>query len=70
VTAELKAIVEVMRATPGLYVLKDPRAVNAIVPLWVVDGKIFSMQIDEMLDPERFLDDVKITGPVFHAPNA
>ena len=48
--------VAAMLTTPGFYVALDPKAPNAIVPLVVVDGAVFSMKSDSQLDPERFFD--------------
>lgn len=63
----VRADVEKMLASEGLYVAGDSRHPNVIVPLWVSGGKVYSMAIDTELAPERFLPELVIySGP--HGP--
>jgi hypothetical protein len=58
-----------MLLTDGLYVATDTAAApEAIVPLWVTRGKVYSLQLDQELDPSRFVDTATIHGPVFTDP--
>lgn len=59
VQPQVKKILE----NPGFYIGTDPRHPNVLVPLWVDDGKVFSMKIDNELKPDRFLDGIAFSGP-------
>lgn len=64
----LREAVARMVRVDGLYVVTDPRAPGAVVPLAVIGGKIWSMKRDSELDPERFVEGSRITGPVYQFP--
>ena len=64
----LQPQVRAMLESEGLYVGGDSRHPNVIVPLVSRDGQVFSMKIDEQLDPERFLSTLTLHGPYLAAP--
>lgn len=64
----LQKMVALVRSVDGLYVLTDARMPGAIVPLMVNQGRIHSMKVDSELDPTRFIEGAKFTGPVFQFP--
>lgn len=53
---KVKQIIE----RPGVYIAGDRFHPGAIVVLVSKDGKIFSTNLDQELDPERFLDTLEI----------
>ncbi len=53
-----------MMETPGLYLAGDSDAPGAMVPIVSNGGKIYSMAVDEELDPEKFYEDrLTLRGP-------
>jgi len=56
--------IEKMIANPGLYVLFDARYPRAMVPVISNAGKLYSMNVDEELDPSRFILGGLVDGPV------
>lgn len=67
-SSELQKIVALVRSVDGLYVITDDSRPGAVVPLTVNKGKIYSMLLDVELDPTRFIDGAKFTGPLFQFP--
>ncbi len=67
-TPKLRTMVALVQSIDGLYILTDDRRPGAIVPLTVQGGRIYSMVRDAELDPGRFIDGAKFTGPVFRFP--
>lgn len=59
-----------MLAAPGFYIGGDTKNPLMNVPLVSMDGRVFSMEIDNELDPERFLETLTLKGPyrVDHEP--
>lgn len=55
--------VQAMLASEGFYVGGDTRRPELNVPLVSVDGKVFSMEVDEELAPNRFLATLTLQGP-------
>ena len=66
----LQPQVRAMVENEGLYVGGDSRTPEMVVPLVSQNGRIFSMKIDEPLDPERFLPTLTLHGPYFAAAPA
>lgn len=52
-----------MLKTPGIYFVGDSTAPGMVAVLVSVNGRIFSTQLDEELDPARFLPTMKLAGP-------
>ena len=52
-----------MLATPGFYLGGDTKNPEMNVPLVSTDGRVFSMAVDDELDPERFLGTLTLKGP-------
>lgn len=52
-----------MLANPGFYIGGDTKNPEMNVPLVSNDGRVFSMEVDQELDPERFLDTLTLKGP-------
>lgn len=65
---ELKAAVSLVLQVDGLYVVTMPGDAGAIVPLVVNRGRIYSLRMDSELDPDRFNEGAKFTGPVYRFP--
>lgn len=63
----LKPEVRKMLGQSGIYLASDSEHPGFTVPLYVNNGRVFSMKVDEELDPERFKSSVKVAGP-FYAP--
>ncbi len=61
---DIKKMIE----NPGVYVCGDVDHPEATVVLISKDGKIYSMKIDNELDPTRFLDSRRIKGPYVGGP--
>lgn len=49
----------------GVYLCGDILAPDATVPIVSMNGKLFSLKIDDEMDPERFRETLTIAGP-FH----
>lgn len=49
----------------GFWLAGDTNRPDLTVPLAVINGEIWCMQLDCVLDPERFLDTLTLAGP-FH----
>jgi len=47
---------------PGVYIAGDRFHPDAVVILVSKDGKIYSTNLDQELDPERFLDTLELKG--------
>lgn len=56
--------VESMLATPGIYFLHDPAHPDKMVPIFSTGGKLFSMTVDEQLDPHGFYIGTDLEGPI------
>ena len=52
-----------MLAVPGFYLGGDTNNPEMNVPLVSTDGRVFSMVVDDELDPERFLGTLTLKGP-------
>lgn len=52
-----------MLAAPGFYIGGDTQNPQMNVPLVSMDGRVFSMEVDNELDPERFLETLTLKGP-------
>ncbi len=52
-----------MLGAPGFYVGGDTKNPQMNVPLVSMDGRVFSMEVDNELDPERFLETLTLKGP-------
>ena len=52
-----------MLAAPGFYIGGDTQNPAMNVPLISNDGRVFSMEVDQELDPERFLETLTLKGP-------
>ena len=63
VTPEVRKMLDVQ----GMYLAADTQRPGYTVPLVVIKGKVYSLVIDEELDPSRFHPTVLIAGP-FYAP--
>lgn len=59
----LQPQVREMLNNPGIYIGGDTNHPNMTVPLCSTDGQVFSMKIDEQLDPERFHNSLTLKGP-------
>lgn len=61
-----------MLSNPGFYIGGDTKNPEMNVPLVSNDGRVFSMEVDQELDPERFLDTLTLKGPyrIDHEPVA
>jgi len=57
-------LVESMIANQGLYVLHDPHAFDRFWPVYSLNGKLYSMQLDEELNPSDFVQGTLVEGPV------
>lgn len=57
--------VRAMLDTEGLYVGGDSKHPGVVVPLSSMGGRVFSMKIDEELDPARFLPTLTLHGPYY-----
>jgi hypothetical protein len=55
--------VRLMLANEGIYIAGDSARTDATVVLASQGGKVFSMQIDSELAPDRFLDTLTLHGP-------
>lgn len=55
--------VQEMIDTPGFWIAQDSRTPGLVVPMFSSGGKIFSMKIDNAMDPKGFLDTAIFTGP-------
>ncbi len=47
----------------GFYIGTDTAKPGFEVPLVVIKGRVYSMAVDEELDPERFLPTLELVGP-------
>lgn len=56
---EVRAMIE----NEGVYIGGDTKEPELDVILVSMGGKIYSMQIDQELDPERFIDTMTLKGP-------
>jgi len=59
VQAQVRAMID----NPGIYVGADSRFPGVLVPLVSNEGKVFSIALDEELDPTRFLPTLTLAGP-------
>lgn len=59
-----------MLAAPGFYIGGDSNNPEMNVPLVSNNGRVFSMKIDNELDPERFLPTLTLKGPYRVDPDA
>jgi len=59
--------VRTMLDRSGIYLASDTERPGYTVPLFVNNGRVFSMKLDEELDPEHFKPSVRIAGP-YYAP--
>jgi hypothetical protein len=59
--------VRAMLDREGIYLAGDTARPGFTVPLVVMNGRVYSMQVDTELDPARFHNTVRIAGP-FYAP--
>ena len=60
--------VHAMMDREGIYLAADTARPGFTVPLVVMNGRVYSMQVDTELDPARFHPTVRIAGP-FYAPS-
>jgi hypothetical protein len=61
--AEVQDRVRDMLNIPGVYIAGDTTTPDVTTVLISRDGKLFSVKIDEELDPARFLQTLTLTGP-------
>ena len=59
----IKPEVRRMIDNPGMYLCGDSNAPEATIPIASMNGRLYSMKIDEEMDPERFLETLTVTGP-------
>ena len=59
----LQPQVRAMLDNPGIYVGADSKVPGVLVPLVSQQGKVFSVVLDNELNPERFLPTVTLAGP-------
>ena len=62
--------VRAMLEAPGFYIGGDSNNPEMNVPLVSNKRRVFSMKIDQELDPERFLPTLKLKGPYRIDPDA
>lgn len=62
-TEELKNKIKNMQANDGFYLCGDTKHPEAWIPIVVKSGQIYSMVLDDILSPNRFLDTATIAGP-------
>lgn len=62
--------VHAMLAAPGFYIGGDSNNPEMNVPLVSNKRRVFSMKIDQELDPERFLPTLTLKGPYRVDPDA
>ena len=55
--------VEHMIKNPGVYLAGDIESPQVTIVLISMNGKIWSTKLDEVLDPEKFLDTLTLKGP-------
>lgn len=60
---ELQDAIAAMMANDGFYVIGNTSMPEQIAPMAVIKGKLYSMKIDEELDPTRFNATAMISGP-------
>ncbi len=65
---DLKERIQAMQDNEGMYLCGDTLAPAATVPIVSVKGKLYSIVLDEELDPERFLPTATISGPFRKEP--
>lgn len=52
-----------MLSNPGFYIGGDTKNPDMNVPLVSMDGRVFSMVVDNELNPDRFLETLTLKGP-------
>lgn len=62
----LDPTVRSMMNNPGFYVAADTARPGLEVPLVSVEGKIYSLQVDDAIDPRRFVPTLATMGPFSH----
>jgi hypothetical protein len=55
--------VRAMLKRSGFYIGGDTKHPDVLVPLVVMDGKVYSMVVDQELHPERFFETLTLQGP-------
>ena len=60
---DLKAKIYEMQEKDGFYLCGDIDHPKSWVPITVKGGRIYSMLLDEIMSPDRFLDTATIAGP-------
>lgn len=60
---EIPPAIQTLLKMEGVFLSYQPERPGIMVPLWVSGGKVYSMKIDEALDPTRFIDNCLIEGP-------
>lgn len=63
----LQPAVRKMLGQSGIYLASDTERPGYTVVLYVNNARVFSMKVDDELDPERFKPSVQVAGP-FYAP--
>lgn len=62
-TNEIPPDIRSMIDRPGLYLCGDRKAPEATIPIVSMNGKLYSMEVDQELAPDRFLGTRTIAGP-------
>ena len=61
----LPPVIREMVDNQGIYLCGDTNMPEYTVPVASIGGKLYSMKLDDELDPERFTETVTVAGP-FH----
>lgn len=61
----LPPVIRKMVDNQGIYLCGDTESPAYTVPVASIGGKLYSMKLDDELDPERFKETVTVAGP-FH----